>query len=281
MKPNRTLVSKPCYLAMDCDVSEIQPLNEPVKQTLFEYPLQENIRSFLRLESLFVQFQTNRRATSQDSHFHALKLFFEILEILERGDTRSELIKELSRLLSYFEGLQANPKVDSSKLITFLKQITQLHQWVHNYDGRFGDSLRKQHFIGTVKHRTSIPGGSCRFDCPELYLFLNKNAEQRQQELNEWLADIKGVETSVQVILKLIRDSGRWNQEKAPLGSFMIETTEQPLRMLRVRGLNDESCFPEFSCGKHRSSIHFMLTDGQYKKMPANSEIEFELACCI
>jgi cell division protein ZapD len=265
---------------MECDVSEFKQTEEPNKFGLFEYPVQGNIRSFLRLESLFIQFQRNCRSKSQDNHFHALKLFFEILEILERGDTRSELIKELSRLLNYFQTLEANPDVDSSKLLTFLKQIKQLHHWTHNYEGRFGESIRKHHFIGSVKHRTSIPGGSCRFDCPELYLFLDKSPEARQRELVRWNSDIKGVETSVQVILRLIRDNGRWSSEQAPMGSFMIETAEQPVKLLRVKKLSLENAFPEFSCGKHRSSIHFMHIDQQYKKKPANSEVEFELACC-
>ena len=247
---------------------------------LFEYPQQENIRSYLRLESLFKQFQRNQLASNQDNHFHALKILFEILEILERGDTRSELIKELSRLVEYFQALEANPQVDSSKLINFLKQIQALNQWVNRYKGKFGDSIRKHPFIETVRNRAVIPGGLCQFDCPELHVFLNNPHTNRQQMLTEWMDDIKGVETSIEVILRLIRDTSQWSTQRAPLGSFMLETTDQPFKLLRIRKLAATNIFPEFSCGKHRSSIHFMTFNHCQKKMPANSEIEFELACC-
>jgi len=247
---------------------------------LFEYPLQENIRSYLRLEALFKQFQRNLLATAKDNHFHALKILFEILEILERGDTRAELIKELARLLDYFHKLESNPEVDTSKLSNFLKKIKQLQQWTNSYQGKFGESIRKHPFIASVKHRTSIPGGSCSFDSPDLHLFLNKAHDIRQKELNSWISDIKGVETSVDVILRLIRDNGQWQRQSAPLGSFILETSEHPLRLIRIKEVDQSEIFPEFSCGKHRSSIHFMMFNSQHKKIPLNEKINFELSCC-
>jgi len=254
--------------------------NTQNKSILFEYPLQESVRGYLRLESLFRQFHRNLAATNPDNHVHALKILFEILEILARGDTRAELIKELTRLLHFFQKLTENPEVDTSKLSNFLQQIEQLHQWVHNYQGKFGESIRKHPFIAAVKHRSSIPGGSCSFDCPDLYLFLNRSFEVRKKELSEWISDIKGIQTSIDVILRLIRDSGQWRPEEAPLGSFMLETSEQSIKLMRIRAVDSEETFPEFSCGKHRSSIHFMTFNQQHKKIPLNAAVKFELACC-
>jgi len=247
---------------------------------LFEYPLHENIRSYLRLESLFKLFHRNLKSSNKDNHFHALKILLELLEILARGDIRAVLIKELSRLMHYFQALSANPDVDSSKLSNFLQQVKQLHQWTHNYQGKFGESIRNHPFIASVKHRSSVPGGSCSFDCPDLHLFLNRSAELRKTELSHWISDIKGIETSVNVILRLIRDSGQWCPEEAPLGSFMLETSDQSLKLIRIKGVDKEDTFPEFSCGKHRSSIHFMTFNKQHKKSPLNAAIKFELACC-
>lgn len=255
--------------------------NTAAKTVLYEYPLQENIRTFMRLEYLFKQFRRNLLASNGDNHFYCLKVLFEILEILERGDSRSELIKELSRLLEYFKTLSANPDVDSSKLANFLKQIKQLHQWIHAYVGKFGDSLRKSSFVVAVKQRTNIPGGSCQFDCPDLHIFLNRPHQLRQNQLNQMVEDIKGIETSVEVILRLIRDTGQWSQQKAPMGSFMLETTDRTFKLLRIKTSMEGEIFPEFSCGKHRSSVHFMTFNEFHKKIPAQTEIEFELACCF
>ncbi|WP_196138494.1 cell division protein ZapD [Aliikangiella sp. G2MR2-5] len=254
-----------------------QSQNTPV---IFEYPLREQIRSFLRLESLFSLFERSRIAVHPDNHLHALKLLFEILEILERGDTRSELIKELSRLSLLFSNLKENPNVDSSKLTNFLGQIKQLHQWVLNYEGKFGDKLRKDPLIETVKYRASIPGGTCQFDCPDLFLFLNQSSQVRQQQLKNWIDDIQGVKTSIEVILRITRDNGCWEDRTAPLGSFMLETSEVTFQLLRVRLSTESQLFPEFSCGKHRSNIHFMRFNEFHKKIAIQYPVEFELACC-
>jgi len=253
--------------------------NEP-QTLLFEYPLKEQIRGFLRLESLFSSFERNRLTSNEDNHFHALKLFFEILEILERGDTRSELTKELARLSEVFSILSQNPEVDLKKLDNFLKQINQLHKWVLSYEGKFGEKLRKEPFIESVKHRTSIPGGACSFDSPDLYLFLNKTSTERQNQLACWLDNIKGVKTSIEVILRIIREAGHWKHQNAPLGSFMIETSDNPLQLLRVRVPKSTQIFPEFSCGKHRSNIHFMIFNEDHRKVPLQRPVDFELACC-
>jgi len=261
-------------------VSPSNQLSQNSNSIIFEYPLQENIRSFLKLESLFAQMRRNVQTDNCDNHLHALKLLFEILEILERGDTRSELTKELSRLLLYFQELESYPDVDTSKLEQFLKQVNQLHQWVHSYQGKFGESVRKDPFIESVKYRCAIPGGNCQFDCPDLFLFMQQNTEYRQTQLNSWLTKIKGVETSVEVILRLIRDKGEWASQKAPFGSFMIETTDKTYKILRIRRISNDSFFPELSTGKHRSNIHFMRYNQEHRKTPANAEVTFELACC-
>ena len=258
----------------------IQDSNNALNETVFEYPVKEQLRGFLRLESLYTQFQYNCRQSNQHSHRHALKLFFEILEILERGDTRAELIKELARLSDVFTRLSQNPGVDTAKLENFLAQIKKLHQWVLAYQGKFGDKLRKDPFLESVRRRSAIPGGTCSFDCPDLFIFLNKPAKSRQARLLNWLEDIQGVFTSIEVILRIIRDSGKWQPTCAPLGSYLIESHEQGLQLIRVRLSSPEELFPEFSCGKHRSNVHFMYFNGLHKKVPLKREVEFELACC-
>lgn len=254
--------------------------NVSPKPVLFEYPLQENIRNYLRLESLFKQYKENIFLNHTNNHLHALKILFEILEILERGDTRSELIKELSRLCECFQLLKKNPKVDNTKLDTFLNQIETLKQWAHTYQGKFGESVRNTAFISSVKLKTNIPGGSSFFDCPELYLFLNKSTKERKEHFDFWLSHIKGVATSIEVILILIRDSSDWQITTANKGNFILETPSQSFKLLRVKLVSNEGLFPEFSCGRHRSNIHFMKFNPQYKKIICKNDVSFELACC-
>ncbi len=246
----------------------------------FEYPLKESLRNFLRLEFLFNQYEKNVHLTHNDNHIYALKILVDILDLLERGDTRSELIKELGRLSKSFDSFKENPDVDPQKLEVFLKQIKQLYQWILNHQGKLGETVRQDPFIESVKNRFSISNAICSFDSPDLFLFLNQSIEERQEKLINWLSPIEGVRTSIQVILKLLRNSGKWQNQTAPMGSFLIDSQDSSLLLLRVRITKSNGLFPDFSCGKQRSYIHFMQYDNNQRKVPLQQEIAFQLACC-
>jgi cell division protein ZapD len=54
--------------------------------TLYEYPLNERIRTLLRLEDLFVRFDHFAGQEGQLEHHVALTTLFEILEVASRAD---------------------------------------------------------------------------------------------------------------------------------------------------------------------------------------------------
>ena len=64
---------------------------------LFEHPLNEKMRTWLRVEFLINQLD---ETTPLDKTVNALtffRLISELLDIFERGDMRTELLKELER----------------------------------------------------------------------------------------------------------------------------------------------------------------------------------------
>jgi len=247
---------------------------------LFEIPLKENIRSFLRLEFLFRKIRRCMKDDSVNSHLLALKLLFEVIEILERGDTRAELIKEHTRLLTLIRQWADLPDVDHSKLQYTEGQIEKLQKWLNRYPGKFSDRLRKDPLLAIFRHRIATPGGYSNFECPELHLFLESAAEQRQEQFVLWMDLIKGVPTSIDVILRFCRETGQWQQQEAPQGSYFIEHQERMPSLLRIRTKQDDKLFPEISSGKHRTVVHFMKLSAQQQKKPVKRPVSFEVALC-
>ena len=65
---------------------------------LYEYPFNERIRTYLRLERLAERLgQLLLRPSALDHHF-ALHTLFELLEIGARSDLKSEILKDRERL---------------------------------------------------------------------------------------------------------------------------------------------------------------------------------------
>jgi len=65
----------------------------------YEQPLNERIRLFMRLESMFFQMKNFHRADEYYSIQLFLDALFDVLDFLHRYEIRSEIIKELQGLL--------------------------------------------------------------------------------------------------------------------------------------------------------------------------------------
>ena len=65
---------------------------------IYDFPLNEKSRTYLRLESLFSQIRDNLESEQSWAHIAFFKGLFDLQELLERGDLRADLIKDLERL---------------------------------------------------------------------------------------------------------------------------------------------------------------------------------------
>ena len=77
----------------------------------YEYPLNEGIRTMLRLEHLFDRLgQLIPRDTALDHHF-ALATLFEIVDVASRADLKSDLLKDLERHKIEYQAFRGKPEI--------------------------------------------------------------------------------------------------------------------------------------------------------------------------
>ena len=76
---------------------------------LYEYPFNERIRTYLRLQQLFNRLgQLMTRTEALDHHF-ALTTLFEIIEVASRSELKSDVLKDLERQKQLYNGYRGNP----------------------------------------------------------------------------------------------------------------------------------------------------------------------------
>ena len=63
----------------------------------YEYPLNEKVRTLLRLEDLYEKVQYFSASLERREHHTALVTMFEILDVATRADLKSELLQNKSR----------------------------------------------------------------------------------------------------------------------------------------------------------------------------------------
>ena len=236
----------------------------------------------LRVETLMKRFHYFEVLKGDWSAYSALLTILELTTLLERGDLKQELMKELERQHGALKALAKHEEIDHGKLDIILNKQKHALDRLHRLDGKLGEHLKRVDFLLGIRQRTSIPGGSCDFDLPQLRFWLNQRHEKRVADLQEWAAPYCELEAVIELILKAIRDSATAKPVIAENGFYQKPLdTNQSTQMLRIGVDADDLMYPEISAGKHRYSVRFMRANsGDNLPAQVKEDVEFLLSRC-
>jgi len=262
---------------------EQNPIEEllPAEWLVYEQPLTERVRTFLRLEFLFEQCTHHLSLTSPWDSRAAISALLEIGSLLTRGDVRTEILKELERCLLFLSRLKDSPEVDGVRLQSVLGELETLRHAM-NGDGRqLGLGLKENEFLNTIKNRLAIPGGTCQFDLPVYHAWLTQAHAQRTRDLQHWLEEIRPLRDTINLLMALTRESALPTREVAEQGMFLHIFDSPNCPLVRVMVPASSGVYPEISAGRQRITIHFLepnLSDSRPQQ--AKRDIGFKLVCC-
>ncbi len=247
---------------------------------VYEYPLNERIRTWLRLEDLFDKAAFFVAAQDSRSHHASLLAIFELVDVMTRSELRSELLQELERQKHSLEPLRDNPAVDPERLDGLLNRLSAALRDLHGQSGKLGQHIRDNDWLSGIKGRTGIPGGVCGFDLPGYHYWLNAPAAIREADLQQWLAPMLPIRSGVNLILQLLRDSGGLNRYVAEAGVFQLMLGGRVVQLLRV-GLDDQwACVPEVSANKYAVNLRFVGVEKSQKSKTFEQDVGFEMVFC-
>ena len=262
------------------DISaEIEPEAVPI---VYEQPLNERMRTFLRLEFLYTQALYHSESASAWSSRAAVSSLLEILAITARGDSRSDVLKELERQVNVLKEYQTKTGVDPARLKSLMSNLVKLRSDLSSIGGNFMAPLRDSEFLSAVKHRSAIPGGTCDFDLPDYSYWLNRPAEVRAAEFDSWLALIRPLCDGIAELLWLTRQNAKRKSEMAVGGIFQLQfDRENPCQLVRITLPADTDLFPEISGNQHRCTIRFLnWLDATARPVHIEVDVPFLLTCC-
>lgn len=247
----------------------------------YEYPLNEGIRTMLRLEHLFDRLgQLIARDAPLDHHF-ALATLFEIVDVASRADLKSDLLKDLERHKLAYQGFRGNPGVSEAALDAVLAKIEHAFTTLNALPGKAGNSLSSNEFLMSIRSRISIPGGTCEFDLPAYYAWQQQEPARRRAELMQWIGSVMPLAEALNVLLGLLRDSGAPHRVMAKGGQFQQSLPQgKPFHLLRVRLDDSLGLVPEISGHRLIVSIRLMRADAEGRLRPVTEDQSLELAIC-
>jgi cell division protein ZapD len=247
---------------------------------LYEYPLNERIRTLLRLEDLFERLDVFARRESAMDHHVALITLFDILDITARADLKSDLLQELERQRQTLMGFRSAPNVSVDALERILTQIDRAWNDLNNAAGKTGQHLRDNEWLMSIRSRAIIAGGASEFDLPSYYAWQNRPGEERLNDINAWIAPFRPLLDSLSIVLKLLRESGQRSQQAAISGSFQQALGGKTYQMVQVSVNPSARAIPEISANKYLLWIRFTSQDGDLRPKAYEGNVEFELTLC-
>ena len=247
----------------------------------YEYPLNERIRTLLRLEDLFERSRHFIARTDPLDHHVALLTLFEILEVASRAELKSDLLQELERQKQVLLSFRNNPEISEDALNSVLRDIEQAAAALFSMTGKIGQYLRANDWLMSIKQRTGIPGGACEFDLPSYHYWLHRPAEERIGQLVAWTGPLFPLRDGSAIILRILRESGKPQRVSGPQGTFQQMLGGKTAQLMRVRLDPSLNCVPEISANKYVLNIRFLTQNGEDPKpRTADWDVAFELTFC-
>lgn len=259
------------------------PSESSGQKLVYEQPLNEHVRAWLRLEYLFCHVEHRIKGVSSWDSRAAVAGLIDILEFVARNDIKPELIKDIEKHIQTYQRWREIPGVDEVRLNNLLHRLKTALDSLSGMDRQPGRKLYEHPLLASVRQRSSIPGGTCRFDVPAYHYWLQAGPKQRSADLREWLNILEPLRTAIDLDLYLIRNNARVSVELAKDGFFQAKLDNQTaFQIIRISLPGEYGCYPEISGGKHRFSVRFFeYRSGYDSPVQTGQDVSFELYRCM
>ena len=248
---------------------------------LYEYPFNERIRTYLRLEQLFRRLGELVAREHPLDHHYAIATMFEVMDVAARADLKTDVLKDLEKQKHVLNGYRGNPAIAVGVLDEVTGQLDACFANLSALPGKAGQALTENDWLMSIRSRVGIPGGTCEFDLPAYYAWQHLASGTRQQDLQRWVANFVPLAESVRLLMQLVRDSGAPQMVTAPGGLYQQNLPQgRTFQLLRLRIDPASGLIPEISGNRLMVSVRMMRHESDDRLHAANVDTSFELTLC-
>ncbi len=248
---------------------------------LYEYPFNERIRTYLRLEHLFRRLGELVPADSALSHHFALVTIFEIMDVAARADLKADLLRDLEKQKAIFNSYRGNPAIAEAVLDQVIAQLERNFSTLNTIPGKAGQALTENEWLMSIRSRIGIPGGTCEFDLPAYYAWQHTHATARRADLERWAGALAPLAEAIYSLLKLLREADVPYKVIAARGQFQQTLPQgRSFQLLRLRIDPALGLIPEISGNRLMVSVRLMRLEADGRLHSSADDTALELTLC-
>ena len=248
---------------------------------LYEYPFNERIRTYLRLEHLFGRLGELAERDEPVDHHYAITTIFEIMDVGGRADLKTEVLKDLEKQKHVLNGYRGNPSISESALDEVIAQLDGHFSALSGIPGKVGQTLTENDWLMSIRSRAGIPGGTCEFDLPAYFSWQHLPGNRRRDDLQRWMTTLAPLAGSIGMLLKLLRDAGQPQKVLASAGLYQQTLPQgRTFQLLRLRLDAAIGVIPEISANRLLVSVRMMRHESDDRLHPFADDAQFELTLC-
>lgn len=250
--------------------------------TVYEQPLNERMRLFMRLESMFTQMKNFHHADEYYSIQLFLDALFDVLDFLHRYEIRAEIIKELQRYRTAIERGTLPLQHQNESADELIDKIDfSLHE-AHELNFNTISALRENELFNCMRQRNFNQSGNCLFEVPAYQFWLIHQDNRENSFLIQCYEMFDPIIRAIVLILRMVRHSDQVATVCAEKGMFLRALNSQMRnQMIRIHMSAQDRVFPRISGDKHRFAVRFLSQDSPEKRaQQSHDDICFGVQIC-
>jgi cell division protein ZapD len=226
----------------------------------------------LRLERLFLTIEQACQETHPIIHHYALKNIIEMIKLIEKPELKSRFMKALMRAEHVLN--KSSAAINDT---IYANLFVQIHILTH-LSGRFGESIHLDAFLQAI--RMSYPKHSADYelDSPQLLLWLERDATERQDDLNSWLLHLKSLQDTVTVYLTLLRHGAKFETIHLVHGFYQRSLPSQLSCQLILLRMNTQcGLVPNIQLGHHGLSLRLCNAESMQEVQDTHTTVDIAI----
>ena len=242
----------------------------------YEFPLNERIRKFLRIEEIFRKMEAQIKNKKDFSAHSCFSTYFDILSCASRADIKVELIQEIEK-----QRLKLKSKIRTKKNIKTISDLNRIRIKLEKIKVVTGFNFGGDKFLHELKTRSDSPYGIVTTDFPEFQFWLQRTSfVERKTYFKNKVSDFASIRIAITYLMELLRSNVEIKSMETKTGTIQYKLNPLLRNDLVIIILPSSSkCFPSISSNNFAVNVHFSsgLSDAILKTFILSKLVKFKL----